>query len=221
MSKKVTITIDDQKIGARSGDKLLWTALDNDIYIPHLCAVREEERPNAGCRLCFVEIEGLKHPVTACTRTVEDGMKVTTRSPHVDRLIQTAFDLILSDHNLDCRHCPAHRACSLQEIAKKRGLKLRQGRFKPIERAFEIDDSPEQFAFDRSRCVLCGQCVWADREEAKVGAIGFANRGINRVVTTFKDLPLAESICTQCALCVEACPVGALYYKKNSPGKQS
>ncbi|MFU8795560.1 MAG: 4Fe-4S binding protein, partial [Dethiobacteria bacterium] len=46
-------------------------------------------------------------------------------------------------------------------------------------------------------------------------AIGFTKRGINRVVTTFKDLPLAESICTQCMLCVEACPVGALYYKKN------
>lgn len=214
MTGTVNITIDGVKIKAERGEKLLWVALDNDIYIPHLCAIREEKRPNAGCRLCFVEIEGHSHPVTSCTRAVEEGMVVTTRSERVDRLVRTAFELILSDHNLDCRHCPANRACVLQEIAKKRKIKLRHDRFKSIVREYEIDESPEKFAFDRSRCVLCGQCIWADREEAKVGAIGFTKRGINRMVTTFKDLPLAESICTQCLLCVEACPVGALYYKE-------
>lgn len=215
MSDFITLTIDDQQIKARSGQKLLWAALDNNIYIPHLCAIKAENRPNASCRLCFVEIEGSSRPVTSCTRTVEEGMVVRTRSPRVDRLIKTAFELILSDHNLKCRECPANKNCALQTIAKKRGIKLRHDRFKTIVREFEIDESPVEFAFDRSRCVLCGQCIWADREEAKVGAIGFVNRGIKRVVTTFKDLPLAESICTECTLCVDACPVGALYYKKD------
>jgi NADH dehydrogenase/NADH:ubiquinone oxidoreductase subunit G len=213
MSDFVTITIDDREIKTRAGNKLLWAALDNDIYIPHLCAIKSEERPNASCRLCFVEIEGFSHPVTSCTMTIKDGMVVKTRSEKVDRLVKTAFELILSDHNLNCRNCPANRACELQKIAKERKLKLKHDRFDLIEREFEIDDSPEKFAFDRSRCVLCGQCVWVDRKKAKVGAIGFSKRGINRVVTTFKDLPLAESICTECLLCVEACPVGALYYK--------
>jgi bidirectional [NiFe] hydrogenase diaphorase subunit len=216
MSDYVTITIDEKQFQVKSGEKLLWAALDNDIYIPHLCAIREEERPNASCRLCFVEIEGINHPVTSCTRIVKDGMVVRTRSPHIDRLVKTAFELIISDHNLKCRECPANRNCVLQSIARERGLKLKQKRFKSIVREFEIDESPEVFAFDRSRCVLCGQCIWADRMEAKVGAIGFTNRGINRMVTTFKDLPLADSICTQCTLCVDACPVGALYYKKDN-----
>lgn len=215
MSKTVTITIDDRKLKVPAGEKLLWAALDNDIYIPHLCAIKEEERPNASCRLCFVEIEGLSHPVTACTRRVEEGMEVKTRSPRVDRLVRTAFQLILSDHNLKCRECPANRSCALQKIAKERGIKLRQDRFKPISREFEVDESPDEFAFDRSRCVLCGQCIRADREEARVGAIGFTNRGIKRVVSTFNDMPLADSICNQCALCVDACPVGALFYKEN------
>ncbi len=215
MSEEITITIDDQNIKARRGEKLLWVALDNDIYIPHLCAIKEEGRPNASCRLCFVEIEGLERPVTACTRKVEEGMVVNTRSPRIDRLVKTGFDLLLSDHNLNCRQCPANRNCALQVIAKKRKLKLKRDRFKPVDRKFALDDSPAEFAFDRSRCVLCGQCVWADRVEAEVGAIGFTKRGINRVVTTFNDLPLADSICTECKLCVEACPVGALYYKED------
>ncbi|MDW7738971.1 MAG: 2Fe-2S iron-sulfur cluster-binding protein [Bacillota bacterium] len=214
MSREIWITIDQKKIKANEGDRLLWVALENDIYIPHLCAIKDEERPNAGCRLCFVEIVGYKNPVTSCTKVVQDGMIVKTRSPRIDRLIKTGFELILSDHNLKCRECPANKNCALQEIASKRKIKLQQRRFKPITREFEIDESPEVFAFDRSRCVLCGQCIWADREKAKVGAIGFTRRGINRAVTTFKDIPLAESICTQCTLCVDACPVGALYYKK-------
>ncbi len=214
MSEYVNITIDDRQIKVRAGEKLLWAALDNDIYIPHLCAIREKERPNAGCRLCFVEIEGDTRPATSCTRTVEDGMVVRTRTPRVDRLVKTAFELILSDHNLKCRECPANRNCALQTIAKKRGIKLRQGRFKTIVREFELDESPDDFAFDRSRCVLCGQCVWADREVAKTGAIGFANRGLNRVVTTFRDRPLAESNCAKCTFYADVCPVGAFYYKK-------
>lgn len=215
MSELVKITIDDREIEARAGEKLLWAALENDIYIPHLCAIKDEKRPNASCRLCFVEIEGVDHPVTACTRKVEEGMVVKTRSPHLDRLVKTGFELLLSDHDLKCAECPANKNCALQTIAKKRGLKLRQKRFKPIERDYEIDDSPAEFAYNRSRCVLCGQCVWADRIEAKVGAIGFTKRGINRAVTTFEEIPLADSICTECHLCVDACPVGALYYKSD------
>ncbi len=216
MSEYVTITIDDREVKARTGQKLLWAALENDIYIPHLCAIEAEKRPNASCRLCFVEIEGLSNPVTSCSRTVKEGMVVKTRSTRVDRLVKTAFELLLSDHDLKCSECPANRNCALQTIAKERGLKLRQKRFKSVVREFEIDDSPEVFAFNRSRCVLCGQCIWADREEAKIGAIGFTGRGITRVVTTFQDVPLAESICTECTLCVDACPVGALYYKDSA-----
>jgi bidirectional [NiFe] hydrogenase diaphorase subunit len=221
MSGMVTLTIDGQPVKVKEGQKLLWAALDNGIYIPHLCAIKEEDRPNASCRLCFVEIEGHSRPVTSCTRTVEENMVVKTRSPCIDRLVKTAFELIISDHNLKCRECPANRNCALQTIAKMRGIKLKQKRFRSIVKEYTVDESPDLFAFDRSRCVLCGQCIWADRVEAKVGAIGFTGRGINRMVTTFKDLPLAESICTQCTLCVDACPVGALYYKKDQQEKRS
>lgn len=213
MSRKITLTIDGKEIRAPEGEKILWVALENDIYIPHLCAIKEEEVPSAGCRLCFVEVEGRSSPVTACTQPVTDGMIVKTRTPAVDRLVRTAFELLLSDHRLRCSRCPKNRSCELQKIAKERGLKLKLSRFKPLERDLPVDDTPRSFTFDRSRCVLCGRCVWVDHHVAKVGAIGFSRRGMNRSVTTFGDVELAGSPCTECGLCVEACPVGALYFK--------
>lgn len=212
MSKKITLTIDGREIKASEGEKLLWVALENDIYIPSLCAIKEEGRPSASCRLCFVHVEGLPAPVTSCTQPVTEGMVVKTRTPQVDRLVRTAFELLLSDHRLECATCPQNRSCELQKIARARGLKLRLKRFKPLEKEYPLSESSGLFTFDRSRCVLCGRCVWVDHEVAKVGAIGFACRGLKRVVTTFGKIDLDVSSCTECALCVKACPVGALSF---------
>ena len=104
----VTLSIDGIEIKAKQGANLLWTALDNGFYIPNLCAVREVTSPFASCRLCFVEIEGREAPVTACTETVKDGMVVHLNTARVDRLRNTAFELLkalrkLRNEQLDIR----------------------------------------------------------------------------------------------------------------------
>ena len=221
MSKQVTVTIDGREIKAREGEKLLWVALENEIYIPNLCAIKEKEHPSGSCRLCYVQVEGRPRPVTACTLPVKEGLSVQTRSPQVDRLVKSAFEMLLSDHRLGCGRCPRRKSCVLLKIAKERGLKMKLSRLSPLEqRLEEIDESAETFVFDRSRCLLCGRCVWICREVARVGALGFSNRGIERRVSTFQEVGLARSPCTDCGLCVEACPSGALYFKENRGEKQ-
>ena len=216
MGGKVLITIDGREVLAFEGEKLLFTALRHGIYIPHLCAIEEEAHPAASCRLCFVEIEGVKAPVTACTQPVWAGMVVLTRSPAVDRLVRSAFELIMSAHNLDCEECAKSSNCALREIAVSRGLNLKSSRLKPLVVDFPPrDETPRTFFFDPGRCVLCGRCVRADHHIAKVGAIGYSGRGFRRRISTFAGRPLAKSPCTECGLCVEACPVGALYHKGN------
>lgn len=216
MNKKVTITIDGKEISAEEGRELLWVALENDIFIPNLCALKEKDRPSASCRLCFVEIEGFPRPVTSCTHPVTGGMVVNTRSHEVDRLVGTAFELLLSDHRLGCSKCPKNKVCALQRIAKERKLKLKPKRLDKFEKDIPIDDSTDLFVLDRSRCVLCGRCIWADHHIAQVGAIGFSQRGIKRKVSTFGDKLLVDSPCIECGECVEVCPVGALFFKKDS-----
>ncbi len=212
---KISLTIDGQKITAPAGKKLLWVALENDIYIPNLCAIEKESRPSASCRLCFVEIEGANHPVTSCTETVKEGMKVKTRSTAVDRLVKTAFELLLSDHHLNCAKCAARKYCELLKIAKERSLKLSRKRFPPLERNLPVDNTGKLFVFDRNKCVLCGKCIWVDRREVKAHCLGFSRRGLNRVVTTYQDMEFANTTCDECAACIEVCPVGALYFKES------
>lgn len=222
--KSVTLTIDGKEIRAPEGERLLWVALDNGIYIPNLCALREAKEPAAGCRLCFVEVQGWRRPslaeategrpVTACTEPVRDGMVVNTQAPTVRRLTRTAFELLMSSHPVDCAHCAANKKCELQKIASHLGLKLKSNRFRRLEQQLPVDYSSPVFVYDPNKCVLCGRCVWVCRERLGIGVIGFARRGFPRMVTTFGNKPIAESKCQGCGECVEVCPVGALAFKE-------
>jgi bidirectional [NiFe] hydrogenase diaphorase subunit len=216
----VTLTIDGKEIRARNGEKILWAALDNDIYIPNLCAIREADPPFGGCRLCFVEVEGGPCPVTACSEVVKEGMVVHTRTPAVMRLRRTAFELLLSHHDLDCRNCPKNRNCELQRIAAREGFKLKLRRFRKVPRSLPVDSSHPLFIYDPNKCVVCGKCIWVCQQNG-VGAIDFAHRGLETRVSTFDNVPLIDSNCASCLDCVQVCPVGALLVKEGVLVEQS
>ena len=220
--KEVSLTIDGKKIKANEGEKILWVALENNIYIPNLCAIREKIQPSASCRLCFVEVEGVDEPVIACTEPVREGLVVNTRGKNALRLARTAAELILASHPVDCGHCLKNRFCELQKIAKHLGIKLKTKRFRRLERNLPIDESSSLFIYDPNKCVLCGKCVWVCQEKLRIGAIGFTRRGFKRMVSTFQDKPMAETTCGQCTECVKVCLVGSLAFKnKNHPSPKA
>jgi bidirectional [NiFe] hydrogenase diaphorase subunit len=211
--KTVSLTIDGQKLTASAGEKLLWVALDNGIYIPNLCALRDKPKPDAACRLCFVEVEGREKPVTACTEEVTDGMVVNTRGEKALRLVRTGFELLMASHPVDCAHCPANRSCELQKIARHLKVSLKTKRFRKLLRELPVDDSNPIFTYDPNKCVLCGRCVWVCRRDINSGVLGFAHRGFDRMLTTFADEPIGRDRCLECSQCVSVCPTGALSLK--------
>lgn len=210
----VTFTIDGTEVKAKEGANLLWVALDNGLYIPNLCALRNTPPPvPASCRLCFVEIEGKKAPVASCTLSVNDGMIVHLNTDKVRRIRNTAFELLLSHHPIDCAHCDKNRNCGLQNIAARLGLRLKIKKFRQIPRGLPIDTSHPLFYYNPNKCVLCGRCVQMCKEQG-TGTLDFAFRGIPTVVSTFSGVPLVEA-CPEnsCLACVAVCPVGSLVAK--------
>jgi len=211
--KTVSLIINGKEVKASKGEKVLWAALDNGIYIPNLCALRDALSPAASCRLCWVEVEGKSQPVTACTQIVEPGMVVNTRGPRALRLARTALELLLASNEVDCAHCLASSSCELQKIAAHLGVKLKTKHFRKILRNLPLDSSSPVFVYDPNKCVLCGRCIWVCQQRLGIGVLGFAHRGFNRRVTTFGDEPIGSSGCEGCGDCVTICPTGALCFK--------
>jgi len=106
---EVSLTIDGRKITAQPDQTVLEAATANGIEIPTLC---HDPRlvPFGACRLCLVELQGAKGPVTACTTRVSEGMVVNTRTDETVALRKLALEFLLSEHHGDCIG-PCQKAC--------------------------------------------------------------------------------------------------------------
>ncbi len=212
MTEKIRLTINGVSVRVNKGATVLEAAQAAGIYIPTLCADPDLE-PYGSCRLCVVEIEGMRGLPTACTTPATDGMVVHTETPAANEVRRTAIELLLADHPVDCLTCPKNQRCELQKVAAYLGISER--RFPHTDRTFEVDTSNPFFELDRNYCILCARCVRTCQEVTGVGAIDLAYRGYQARVAAFGDKPMMESICKSCGECVERCPVGALRPKVN------
>ncbi len=207
---KITLNIDGVEVLAEEGDSILEAALNNDIFIPHLC-YHPELKPAGACRLCVVEV-GDGKLVTSCRIPVAPGMVVRTSSPQVERARQVVVELLIADYHTDCRHCPATGHCELQRIMGR--LRLSVKRMRPLRWATEampLDTSPPFFDYDPGRCVLCGICVQTCQGTPGSGTANFIGRGYATKIGFFGDM----SQCESCGQCVARCPVGALIPKNS------
>ncbi len=106
---QVSLTIDGRKITAEAGQTVLEAAKAGGIEIPTLCH-DPRLNPFGACRLCLVELQGAKGPVTACTTRVGEGMVVNTRTGEMIALRKMALEFLLSEHHGDCIG-PCQKAC--------------------------------------------------------------------------------------------------------------
>ena len=215
----ITITIDDKEIQAESGANLLDVCLDNGIFIPHLCHVSGMQSPPASCRLCLVAVKTKEKPVTACTTAVAEGMVVMTATPEVRRLQRTALRLLLSVHDVDCKHCRANRRCELQTMARVLKVGLKAKPYATVLKAVSVDRSHPHLDYLPNRCVLCGQCMHACTHKNGQSMFTYAGRGFDTVVSAFGAVA-AEADCLSCRACVDSCPVGALEIREDSVAEQ-
>ena len=215
---RVKLQIDGRDVSAKEGATLLEAATDAGIKIPRLCHM-EGLTPNAACRLCLVEVKGVRNLVASCSYPLSPNMVVNTNSQRVVKARKLSMELMLSDHPLDCMTCEKNGSCDLQRYAYELGVS--SSRFQGERHAYPLDESNPFFVRDYNKCILCGRCVTACNEAQFVGAIDFAYRGFNAKVAAPYDRSLLESTCVFCGYCVDVCPVGALTEKtRRSQGRE-
>ncbi|HNR91012.1 MAG TPA: formate dehydrogenase subunit alpha [Dokdonella sp.] len=236
--KPVRLDIDGVSVTVPPGTSVLRAAALNGVEIPKLCATDALDAFGS-CRLCLVEIDGMKGYPASCTTPVAEGMRVTTQSARLAELRRGVMELYISDHPLDCLTCPANGHCELQDMAGAVGLREvrygydganhvfpaiapdrenqeaaihdRTSNQKHINPLFSPrDESNPYFTFDPSKCIVCSRCVRACAEVQGTFALTIAGRGFESKVAASHGETFLDSECVSCGACVQACPTATL-----------
>ena len=125
---QVTLTIDGQSVKVAEGTSVYRAAAELGVLIPKLCATDSLDAFGS-CRLCVVEIEGMRGKPASCTTPVAEGMVVTTQTEALADLRRNVMELYISDHPLDCltrdgkhglrTHYSSDELCVAAELSRK------------------------------------------------------------------------------------------------------
>jgi len=209
-AKLVTLQIDGREITVPEGTSVMRAAALSQIQIPKLCATEQLEAFGS-CRMCLVQIDGMKGLPASCTTPVAQGMKVHTQNKQLAEVRRGVMELYISDHPLDCLTCPANGHCELQDMAGVVGLReVRYGYEGANHLSAAKDTSNPYFTFDSSKCIVCSRCVRACDEQQGTLALTIQGRGFDSKVAASQDVPFMDSECVSCGACVQACPTATL-----------
>ena len=209
----VSIEINEKKISVPLGTTILEACRQNQVHIPTLC--NHDDLCVAGvCRVCVVEVEGMRTLQAACAFPITAPIKIKTTSNAVRRARKHIIDLLLSEHYGECYSCFRNNNCELQSLAKEYGID--HYNFGHIEDPkYEVDNSSYSVVRDMNKCILCKRCVRTCIDLQEVGVLEAIDRGHETHIGTFWEKPLAEVICINCGQCINRCPTGAL--RANDP----
>ena len=207
------MTIDNIPIELTGEEKnLLEVIRRTGIELPTFCYYSELSVYGA-CRMCMVEDDrGNIH--AACSTPPKAGMTIYTNTSRLRKYRRNILELLLANHCRDCTTCEKSSDCKLQQLAQRfhiTGVRFPNAQTKP-----DPDCSSPCISIDHSKCILCGDCVRMCNEVQHVGAIDFAYRGANMVVSPAFGRPMAESGCVGCGQCAAVCPTGAIVIRKDT-----
>lgn len=204
--------IDNMPVAIADEKNLLSVIRKAGIELPTFCYYSELSVYGA-CRMCVVEDKwGSIH--AACSTPPKAGMEIHTNTPRLRKYRKMILELLLSNHCRDCTTCEKNGKCKLQELAQRFGIK--QVRFNNTSEDSQLDASSLSIVRDKSKCILCGDCVRMCDEVQNVGAIDFAFRGSNMCVSPAFGEPIAKTNCVGCGQCAAVCPTGAIVVRNDT-----
>ena len=114
---EIKLIINGKECLGQKGQTILQIAEANGIDIPTLCH-NENVKHYGACGICVVEAANSPKLMRSCSTMAADGMVINTESPRVVQARKIALELLMSDHDGDCRgpcmlNCPAGTDCQL------------------------------------------------------------------------------------------------------------
>lgn len=207
-----TMIIDGRKVEFDKEKNVLEVVRKAGINLPTFC-YHSELSIYGACRMCIVE--DTKGKIFAsCSEIPKDGMEIFTNTKRLQKYRKTNLELLLAEHDRDCTACDRTGQCQLQELAIRFGIK--EIRFNELVDKLPIDKSSLSIIRNPNKCILCGDCVRVCEEVQGVGALSFAYRGSEMVVTPAFNKDIAEVSCVNCGQCRTVCPTGAIIIKNEN-----
>ena len=213
MSEKYMI-IDGIRTAFTDEKNILQVIRKAGIHVPTFCYYTDMSIYGA-CRMCVVEDER-GSIIASCSTPPKDKMVIRTNTSKLHQHRKMILELLLASHCRDCTICEKNGNCRLQMLAAR--FHLTKVRFPNTHPEPVIDDSSLSIVRDPSKCILCGDCVRMCNEVQHVGAIDFAHRGANMIVSPAFGRPIAETDCVNCGQCAAVCPTAAITIKKDLKG---
>ena len=205
--RRVTLSINDRPIEVPEGTTILQAAQHAGISIPYFC-YHPGLTPEGNCRMCLVEIEGLRKLEPSCTMPVRQGMKVHTESETIAEARRGVMEFLLLNHPLDCPWCDKAGECMLQDHSYDFGAGIT--RHDLLKRTYPVKDFSDRLKMYMNRCIHCTRCVRFLREVEGGEEFSLYQRGAYVDVGTYIEHNLSSNY--QGCL-ADVCPVGALVTK--------
>lgn len=210
MTEKIKIYINDKEYEVYPNQTIMQAADSVGFKIPRLC-YHPKLSIEGACRVCIVEVEGMKNFVASCAYPVYDGMRIKTNTEEIRRARRDIVELILDNHPMDCHTCERDSNCELQRLAYAMGIKTRH--FEGEKKNYPVDVSSTSVVRNPNKCVLCGRCVRICSEVQEVHNLGFAYRGFKTVVMPAYNEQFKDTVCSTCGQCINVCPTAAFVEK--------
>lgn len=228
----ISFQIDDQNVSVKKGTTLLEAARSVGTPIPTLCNL-EGLPPFGACRMCIVEVEGMRGFPVSCSTEAEEGMRVRTNTKKLNELRNEILQLILSEHpsaclicserdecktnrytirkvgvTTGCGYCPNDAQCELQDAVEQ--VNLTDIHYPIHYRGYEVEHDDPFYDRDYNTCILCGRCVRVCQEVRGTSTLAFKYRGPRAQVGPAFGRNHVEAGCEFCGACVLVCPTGTL-----------
>ncbi len=176
------------------------------VEVPIFCYEPRLGPPVGACRMCLVEIEGMRGLQTACSTPVQPDMVVRTNSELAADGQDGVLEFLLENHPLDCPVCDKGGECPLQDRTFKFGPATT--RFVETKRHFPKPlDLSSLIALDRERCISCWRCVRFSQDVAEDKLLIMEDRGAGSEIATFTGDQYEGRFTGNV---IDLCPVGAL-----------